>query len=161
MEEKRLIQLTINGDVYDILATPSLTLLEALREKAFLTGTKRGCDVGACGACTVILDGQAILACLTLAVEAEGRSIRTVESLSQGGKLSPVQESFVDLGALQCGFCTPGLVMGATALLEEDPNPPAEEVKRKLAGNLCRCTGYVKVLDAVQDAAAKLQGGRP
>lgn len=158
MAGERIIQLTVNGDAYDMIVSPSTTLLEALREKAFLTGTKRGCDLGACGACTVIVDGEAILACVTLAVEAEGKSIRTIEGLAEDGRLSPVQEAFVEVGALQCGFCTPGLVMGATALLNEDPDPSPADIKRKLAGNLCRCTGYVKVLDAVQEAAVSMKG---
>lgn len=160
MGKKSVLQLRINGDIYEIACTPNMTLLEALRDKAFLTGTKRGCDMGGCGACTVLLDGEAVLACLTLAVEAEGCDIQTIEGLAQGGKLSPVQEAFVEHGAIQCGFCSPGFIMSATALLAEVPNPSREEIRRNLAGNLCRCTGYVKIIGAVEAAAMKDRGGR-
>jgi len=159
MAEKRVLELRINGDIREIVAAPNVTLLEALREKAFLMGTKRGCDMGACGACTVLLDGEAVLACLTLAVEAEGRDIRTIEGIARNGKLSPVQEAFVEHGAIQCGFCSPGFIMSATALLSEKPHPSREEIQRNLAGNLCRCTGYVKIVEAVEAAAAKNGGG--
>jgi carbon-monoxide dehydrogenase small subunit len=159
MAAKRILQLTVNGDVYDIACAPNTTLLEALREKAFLTGTKRGCDLGACGACTVLMDGEAVLACLTLAAEAEGRQIRTIEGISEGGELSPLQEAFVQNGALQCGFCSPGFIMSATELLAENPKPSRAEIQRKLAGNLCRCTGYVKIVEAVEIAAEKIAGG--
>jgi carbon-monoxide dehydrogenase small subunit len=159
MAEKRILALNVNGDRYEIACTPNTTLLEALREKALLTGTKRGCDVGACGACTVLMDGRAILACLTLAADAEGREIRTVEGLSEGGTLSPLQQTFVDHGALQCGFCSPGFLVSATELLAENPSPTRAEIQRQLAGNLCRCTGYVKIVEAVEITAAKLAGG--
>jgi aerobic carbon-monoxide dehydrogenase small subunit len=159
MGEKRVVELRINGDTYAVVCAPNTTLLEALREKAFLTGTKRGCDVGACGACTVLLDGEAVLACLTLAVEAGGREIRTVEGISRDGKLSPVQEAFVEHGAIQCGFCSPGFIMTATALLDEAPAASGEEIRRNLSGNLCRCTGYVKIVEAVEAAAVKIRGG--
>ncbi len=159
MTKKNILELKINGDIYEIAGTPNMTLLEALREKAFLRGTKRGCDVGACGACTVLLDGEAVLSCLTLAVDAEGRDIRTIEGLARDGKLSPVQTAFVELGAIQCGYCSPGFIMSATALLAEVPSPNREEIRSNLAGNLCRCTGYVKILEAVEAAAGKSQGG--
>ncbi len=159
MSEKRVLGLRINGDTHEMVVTPNTTLLEALREKALLTGTKRGCDVGACGACTVLLDGEAVLACLTLAMEAEGRDIRTIEGLAQDGKLTPVQEAFVEHGAIQCGFCSPGFIMGATALLAEETSPSRLAIQRNLAGNLCRCTGYVKIVEAVEAAAAKIKGG--
>jgi carbon-monoxide dehydrogenase small subunit len=159
MGKKSVLELKINGDTYEIACTPNTTLLEALREKALLTGTKRGCDAGACGACTVIVDGEAVLACLTLAVEAEGCDIRTIEGLAGNGKLSPVQEAFVEQGAIQCGFCSPGFIMSATAMLAEHPNPDREEIQRHLAGNLCRCTGYAKIVAAVEDAAARIRGG--
>lgn len=160
MEGKHVLALTINGDRHEIACAPNTTLLEALREKAFLTGTKRGCDLGACGACTVLLDGQAVLACLTLAVEAQDREVCTIEGIAaeQGG-LSALQQAFVDHGALQCGFCSPGFIMSATELLAENPTPTRSEIQRKLAGNLCRCTGYVKIVEAVELAASKLQGG--
>jgi carbon-monoxide dehydrogenase small subunit len=159
MGKKTVLELMINGDAFEIACTPNMTLLEALRDKAFLTGTKRGCDTGGCGACTVILDGEAVLACLTLAVEAEGCDIRTIEGLARDGKLSPLQEAFVEHGAIQCGFCSPGFIMSATALLAEVPSPDREEIRRHLAGNLCRCTGYVKIIGAVESAAGKNRGG--
>ena len=159
MGKKSILELKINGDTYEIACTPNMTLLEALRDKALLTGTKRGCDVGSCGACTVILDGEAVLACLTLAVEAEGCDIRTIEGLARDGKLSRIQETFVEQGAIQCGFCTPGFIMSATAMLAQVENPGREEIRRNLAGNLCRCTGYVKIVGAVEAAARKEGGG--
>jgi len=159
MGKKRVLELMINGDTFEIACTPNMTLLEALRDKALLTGTKRGCDTGGCGACTVILDGEAVLACLTLAVEAEGCDIRTIEGLARDGKLSPLQEAFVEHGAIQCGFCSPGFIMSATALLAEVPSPDREEIRRNLAGNLCRCTGYVKIIGAVESVAGKNRGG--
>jgi aerobic-type carbon monoxide dehydrogenase small subunit (CoxS/CutS family) len=159
MPETRIVRLTINGDVHEMVVPPNTTLLEALREKALLTGTKRGCDLGACGACTVLLDGEAVLSCLTLAAEAEGRDIQTIEGLAQGGHLTPVQEAFVEHGAIQCGFCSPGFIMSATALLAEDPSPSQEKIRRALSGNLCRCTGYVKIVEAVEAAAARVRGG--
>lgn len=158
-KKKSVLELKINGDIYEIACTPNTTLLEALRDKAFLTGTKRGCDTGSCGACTVIMDGEAVLACLTLAVEAEGCDIRTIEGLAQNGKLSLLQEAFVEHGAIQCGFCSPGFIMSATAMLSELPSPGGEEIRRHLAGNLCRCTGYVKIISAVEDAAARIRRG--
>lgn len=159
MKKKRVLELMINGDTFEIACTPNMTLLEALRDKAFLTGTKRGCDMGGCGACTVIVDGEAVLACLTLAVEAEGCDIRTIEGLTRDGRLSPLQEAFVEQGAIQCGFCSPGFIMSATALLAEDPNPGREEIRRHLAGNLCRCTGYAKIIGAVESVAGRDRGG--
>ena len=130
MDQKRLLTLTVNGDVYDIVCAPNMTLLDALREKAILTGTKRGCDVGACGACTVLLDGEATLACLTLAVDAAGREITTVEGLAQDGELSPLQKDFMEYGAIQCGFCSPGFLMSATACW---PRTPARVAPRSNA----------------------------
>lgn len=159
MNEKGILQLHVNGDLYEVLCAPNTTLLEALREKALLTGTKRGCDLGACGACTVLMDGQAVLSCLTLAVDAVGRKIRTIEGIAENGELSLLQKSFVDHGALQCGFCSPGFIMSATELLAENPKPTRKEIQRKLAGNLCRCTGYIKIVEAVEIAAAKIAGG--
>ncbi|GAB4251774.1 MAG: (2Fe-2S)-binding protein [Thermoleophilia bacterium] len=154
MAQKRILELTVNGDRYEIACQANTTLLEALREKALLTGTKRGCDLGACGACTVLLDGEAVLACLTLAFEAEGREITTIEGLARDGELTPVQQAFVDHGAIQCGFCSPGFIMSATAMLAEDPTPSQQEIRRRLAGNLCRCTGYAKILEAVEAVVA-------
>lgn len=146
---KTAIELHINGDSYDVLVSPNNTLLEVLREKLGLMGTKRGCDLGACGACTVLIDGEAALSCLMLALDAVGKKVTTIEGLSETGELHPLQKAFVDQGALQCGFCTPGMIMTAQAILQEDPDPTEEIIKKKMAGNLCRCTGYKKVVEAV------------
>jgi len=150
---KRAIELNINGDTYDLLVAPNLTLLEVLREKLGLMGTKRGCDLGACGACTVLIDGEAYLSCLMLAVDAVGKEIMTIEGLAAGGDLHPLQRAFVDQGALQCGFCTPGMILTAEAILSEDENPSEDLIKKKLAGNLCRCTGYKKIVEAVMSVS--------
>ena len=133
---KQAIELDINGDMYDVVVSPNQTLLEVLREKLVLTGTKKGCDLGACGACTVLLDGEAYLSCLMLAVDAVGKKIVTIEGLGDNGGLHPLQKSFVELGGLQCGFCTPGIIMTAMAILYEEPKPTEESIKKKLAGNL-------------------------
>jgi carbon-monoxide dehydrogenase small subunit len=146
---KTAIELNINGDSYEILVSPNNTLLEILREKLGLMGTKRGCDLGACGACTVLVDGEAALSCVMLALDAVGKKITTIEGLSETGQLHPLQQTFVDQGALQCGFCTPGMILTAQAILQEDPHPTEESIKKKMAGNLCRCTGYKKVVEAV------------
>ncbi len=152
---KQAINLNVNGDTYELLVAPNLTLLEVLREKIGLMGTKRGCDLGACGACTVLVDGEAYLSCIMLAVDAVGKNITTIEGLSHEGELHPLQRSFIDNGGLQCGFCTPGMILTAKAVLDEDPSPTEESLKKKLAGNLCRCTGYKKVLDSVMDVAGQ------
>ena len=149
---KTAIELHINGDSYGVLVSPNNTLLEVLREKLGLMGTKRGCDLGACGACTVLIDGAAALSCLMLALDAVGKEVTTIEGLSETGELHPLQKAFVDQGALQCGFCTPGMIMTAQAILQEDPDPTEEIIKKKMAGNLCRCTGYKKVVEAVMNA---------
>jgi len=146
---KRIIALKINGDSHELLVPANATLLEVLREKLGLMGTKRGCDLGACGACTVLVDGEPYLSCIMLAADAAGRDIVTIEGLSEGGELHPLQQAFVDKGALQCGFCTPGMILTAKAVLDEDPHPDEATVKRKMAGNLCRCTGYKKIVEAV------------
>ena len=146
---KTAIELHINGDNYEILVSPNNTLLEVLRERLGLMGTKRGCDLGACGACTVLIDGEAALSCLMLALDAVGKKITTIEGLSETGQLHPLQQAFVDQGALQCGFCTPGMIMTAQAILQEEADPTEETIKKKMAGNLCRCTGYKKVVEAV------------
>jgi carbon-monoxide dehydrogenase small subunit len=151
-----LIQLRVNGELYEVAVHPHWTLLEVLREELDLTGAKKGCDAGDCGGCTVILDGKPVVSCLTLAVEADGRDILTIEGLAQNGQLHPIQNAFVEHGAIQCGFCTPGMIMSAKALLDENPNPTEEEVRRAIAGNLCRCTGYVKIVEAILAAS---QGG--
>jgi carbon-monoxide dehydrogenase small subunit len=155
---KQAIALKVNGDTHEVLISPNQTLLEVLREKLGFTGTKRGCDLGACGACTVLLDGEAYLSCLMLAVDAVGKEITTIEGLSEGGDLHPLQKSFVEVGGLQCGFCTPGIIMTAKAILDEDPKPTEQSIKKKRAGNLCRCTGYKKVVEAVTHAAGTTGG---
>lgn len=146
---KQAIELTINGDTYDVLVSPNNTLLEVLREKLGLMGTKRGCDLGACGACTVLINGEAYLACVMLAVDARGKNIVTIEGLAEGGELHPLQSAFVEKGGLQCGFCTPGMILTAQAILNEDSHPTEQVIKKKMAGNLCRCTGYKKIVEAV------------
>ena len=146
---KLAIELNINGDTHELLVAPNHTLLEVLREKLGLMGTKRGCDLGACGACTVLIDGQAYLSCLMLAVDAMGKEIITIEGLAAGGDLHPLQNAFIAQGALQCGFCTPGMILTAEAILNEDEDPTEDEIKKKMAGNLCRCTGYKKIVEAV------------
>jgi carbon-monoxide dehydrogenase small subunit len=150
---KRVIELNVNGDTHELLVAPNYTLLEVLREKLGLMGTKRGCDLGACGACTVLIDGEAYLSCLMLAVDAAGKEIITIEGLAAGGDLHPLQKAFIDHGGLQCGFCTPGMILTAEAILKEDEHPTEEVVKKKMAGNLCRCTGYKKILEAVMSVA--------
>jgi carbon-monoxide dehydrogenase small subunit len=146
---KQAIELNINGDVHEILVATHHTLLEVLREQLGLMGTKRGCDLGACGACTVLIDGEAYLSCIMLAVDAIGKQVVTIEGLSEAGGLHPLQSAFVDQGALQCGFCTPGMILTAKAILDEEKHPTEEVIKQKMAGNLCRCTGYKKVVEAV------------
>lgn len=155
---KQAIELQVNGDVCEVLIAPNDTLLEVLRDKLGLMGTKRGCDLGACGACTVLLDGEAYLSCVMLAIDAVGKEILTIEGLSETGPLHPLQESFVELGGLQCGFCTPGMIMTAKAVLNEEPKPTEQSVKKKMAGNLCRCTGYKKVVEAVMSASERMGG---
>jgi len=150
---KRAIELNINGDTHELLAAPNHTLLEVLREKLGLMGTKRGCDLGACGACTVLIDGEAYLSCLLLAVDAVGKEIMTIEGLAAGGDLHPLQSAFVNYGGVQCGFCTPGMILTAEAILSEEENPDEDIVKKKLAGNLCRCTGYKKIVEAVMSVS--------
>jgi carbon-monoxide dehydrogenase small subunit len=146
---KHSVAFQVNGADYEIFVEPRETLLQVLREKLGLTGTKQGCDFGDCGACTVVVEGKPTLACLTLAIEMEGKEIFTIEGLSSNGKLNPLQQAFMDEGAVQCGYCTPGMIMSATALLNHNPHPTEEEVRRGLAGNLCRCTGYSKIIKAV------------
>lgn len=146
---KHQIQLTVNGELYDVVVEPRTTLVELLREELELTGTKEGCGSGVCGACTVLLDGKAIKSCLMLAVKANGKSVTTIEGLAKGTNLHPLQDSFVEHGAIQCGFCSPGMILTSKALLDENPNPSEDEVRSYLVGNLCRCTGYVKIIEAV------------
>ncbi len=150
--KRRVIQLNINEHVHELLVGPNRTLLEVLREDLELTGTKRGCDEGACGTCTVLIDGKPVRSCLTLAVEAQARKIVTIEGLQERDSITPLQEAFVSEGAVQCGFCTPGMILTAKALLAENPTPSKEEVLRAISGNLCRCTGYFKVTKAILKA---------
>ena len=146
------IRLTVNDWEHELLVASNKTLLDVLRDDLGLTGTKRGCDSGECGACTVLLDGIPILACLTLVCEADGRKIKTIEGLTKGGKLDPVQKAFVEYGGIQCGFCTPGMVLSAVALLKNNPSPTTDEIKKGISGNLCRCTGYVRIVEAIHQA---------
>ncbi len=150
---KHDISLTVNGHHYDVSVEPRKTLLALLRDQLHLTGTKEGCSTGDCGACTVIMDGDTYTSCLVLGVEADGREITTVEGISEDGKLHPVQEAYVKKGGLQCGFCTAGLIVASVALLDENPDPSDDEIQVGLAGNLCRCTGYTKITEAVRDAS--------
>jgi carbon-monoxide dehydrogenase small subunit len=146
---KRVVELNINGDIHEVLVAPNNTLLEVLRDKLGLMGTKRGCDLGACGACTVLINGEAFLSCVMLAVDAGGKEIMTIEGLAEGGDLHPLQNAFVEKGGLQCGFCTPGMILTAKAILDEEEHPTEEVIKTKMAGNLCRCTGYKKIVEAI------------
>lgn len=153
---KHLIKLTVNGEEYEVAIEPNRSLLDVLRDDLELTGTKKGCETGDCGACTVVLDGKTVNACLILAVSANGKSILTIEGVAQGGKLHPVQEAFIEHGAIQCGYCTPGMILSAKSLLEENPRPTEWEVREAIAGNLCRCTGYVKIVKAILAASEEL-----
>ena len=152
---KQVIALTVNDNPYEVMAAPNDLLVDILRQQLGLIGTKKGCGQGDCGSCTVLIDGDPVLACLTLTIACQGKEILTIEGLETNGRLDPVQQAFVDHGAIQCGFCTPGMIMSAKALRNENPNPSEGEIKRGLAGNLCRCTGYKKIVKAVQMA------GRP
>ena len=149
---------TLNGDTAEFLCEPQESLLDALRDRLHLTGAKEGCGSGDCGACSVMLDGRLVCSCLVLAAEAEGRSVETIEGMADGEKLHPLQQKFLDHAALQCGICTPGFLVAAKALLETNPEPSETEVRYWLAGNLCRCTGYDKIINAVMDAAAEMRG---
>jgi len=154
------IVLHVNGQDYAVQVEPDELLVDVLRDRLGLTGTKKGCGTGDCGACTVLLDGQPVTSCLVLAVAAEGKSIRTVEGLSDGEKLSDLQQAFIEHGAIQCGYCTPGMLMVATKLLEDNPQPSEDEVRTAIAGNLCRCTGYVKIVEAIMSVADTASGER-
>ena len=158
---KQAIELNVNGETKSVLVSSNDLLVDVLREKIGLTGTKKGCGEGDCGACTVLMDGKPILSCLTLALSSQGRNIETIEGLSKGGKFHPLQEAFVEKGAIQCGYCTPGMILSAKAVLERFPNPTADEIKHGMAGNLCRCTGYKKIIEAVSEAARKMDREEP
>ncbi len=160
MSSKRIVTATINGAEVSLACDNRMSLLDALRDAAGLTGSKEGCLTGDCGACTVSLNGRIVDACLVMAAEVEGAEIETVEGLARDGKLHPVQQKFLEHAALQCGICTPGFLVASKALLEKNPNPTEHEIRYWLAGNLCRCTGYEKILTAVEDAAATLRGGK-
>ena len=157
---KAQLGLLVNGETHEILVAVHKTLLEVLREDLGLTGTKHGCELGECGTCTVLVDGVPVLSCLALPLELEGREIATVDGMARNGELHPLQQAFAELGAAQCGYCTPGILLTAHALLAESPAPTREAVKEALAGNLCRCTGYTKILDAVELAALRMRGSR-
>jgi aerobic-type carbon monoxide dehydrogenase small subunit (CoxS/CutS family) len=151
------LSLTVNGEPAEVSFAPYKTLLELLREDLGLTGTKHGCELGECGACAVLVDGEPRLSCLTLALECAGRSVETIEGLARGPKLHPLQAAFADFGGSQCGYCTPGVIMTAKALLERNANPTRQQIREATAGNLCRCTGYNQITEAIEDAAAKLR----
>ena len=149
---KQDVKLTVNGQAYELSVASNRVLLDLIREDLGLTGSKRGCDSGKCGACTVLLDGMPVLACITLACEADCKAIQTIEGLAKEGQLNPIQRAFVENGAVQCGFCTPGMILSASALLESNPTPTVEEIKKGISGNLCRCTGYLKIVEAIYSA---------
>ena len=150
---KQLANFIVNGNAYELAIEPHILLVEVLRDELGLTGTKHSCGVGQCGACTVLIDGIPTLSCLTPAITVKGKNITTIEGLAEGTILHPIQKAFIDYGAIQCGYCTPGMILSAKALLDRTPNPTGEQVRQALSGNLCRCTGYVKIVDAVLAAA--------
>ncbi|HEX8087324.1 MAG TPA: (2Fe-2S)-binding protein [Blastocatellia bacterium] len=157
-KQKAHVRFILNGEEVEVAFAPHKTLLEVLREDLGLTGTKHGCELGECGVCTVLIEGQPILSCLALGLDMEGRDVMTIEGMADGSRLHPLQETFADLGAAQCGYCTPGFLLTAKELLVKNPNPEREEIKEALAGNLCRCTGYIKIYEAVELAAARMRG---
>ena len=157
---KARLSFVVNEEPVDLLAEGYKTLLEVLREDLQLTGTKHGCELGECGACAVLLDGEPVLSCLVLGVECTGRHVTTVEGLQRAGELHPFQDVFANLGAAQCGYCTPGILVTAKALLDREPHPTREQIKEALAGNLCRCTGYLQIIDAVEESAARLAASK-
>lgn len=158
--KKQLIQLEINDLIYEVPVNPRDLLVDVLRKKVGLTGTKKGCGQGDCGACTVLIDGAPVLSCITLAVACQGKKITTIEGLADAqGNLHPIQQAFMDHGAVQCGFCTPGMVLSAKALLDRNPSPTETEIKRSIAGNICRCTGYKRIVEAIAAAGTTSKGG--
>jgi carbon-monoxide dehydrogenase small subunit len=158
--ERHLITLKVNGELHTLAVPVFKTLLEVLREDLNLTGTKHGCELGECGACTVLVDGEPVLSCLVLPIELQGREILTIEGLMERGRSHPLQQAFAEMGAAQCGYCTPGIVLSAKALLDRNPTPTRQEIVEALSGNLCRCTGYIQILEAVERAAAQLRDVR-
>jgi len=156
---KHMLRLTVNDQVHEVAASPNATLLDLLRRELSLTGTKHGCGEGDCGACVVLLDGLPVNACLVLALECEGRTVLTIEGVAQGNRLHPVQDAFLEAGAVQCGYCTPGMVLTALDLLQRNPEPTEAEVRHAISGNLCRCTGYSKIVEAILLAAGRINGG--
>jgi carbon-monoxide dehydrogenase small subunit len=152
---KKIINLTINNEKYEVAVEPNQTLVEMLRDELGLTGTKQGCGVGDCGSCTVIMDGKPVNSCLVLALHAERKSILTIEGLQTDEGLHPLQQAFIDKGAIQCGFCTPGMILSAISLLERNPEPDEAEIREAISGNLCRCTGYQKIVEAIKDASRR------
>ena len=158
IKQKAHISFSLNGETTEVAFAPHKTLLEVLREDLGLTGTKHGCELGECGTCTILVDGRSILSCLMLGLDAEGREVTTIEGMAAGGELHPLQDTFADLGAAQCGYCSPGFLLVAKELLEKSSNPSRDEIKEALSGNLCRCTGYIKIYEAVELAAARMRG---
>lgn len=157
-KQKAHITFVLNGEQAEVAFAPHKTLLEVLREDLALTGTKHGCELGECGTCTVLVDGKSILSCLMLGLDAESREVTTVEGMAENGQLHPLQDTFADTGAAQCGYCTPGFMLAAKELIEKNPKPSRDEIKEALSGNLCRCTGYIKIYEAVELAAARMRG---
>ena len=156
--QKSHISFTLNGEAVEVAFAPHKTLLEVLREDLGLTGTKHGCELGECGTCTILVDGRSILSCLMLGLEAEDRNVTTIEGMAEGGRLHPLQDTFADLGAAQCGYCSPGFLLAAKELIDKSPKPSRDEIREALSGNLCRCTGYIKIYEAVELAAARVRG---
>jgi len=155
---KKLITLIVNGEPHDVVVEPRMTLLDVLRDNLGLTGAKKGCSLGNCGSCTVLIDGKPVLSCLLLAIEAQGKDIVTIEGLAKNGQLHPLQQAFIDYSAFQCGFCAPGMILSAEALLDDNPQPTEEEVKEAISGNLCRCTGYIEIVEAILKVACSERG---
>ena len=158
MNKKAQISFTLNGEPAEAAFAPHKTLLEVLREDLALTGTKHGCELGECGTCAVLVDGRSILSCLMLGLDAEGRAVTTIEGMGENGRLHPLQDTFADLGAAQCGYCSPGFILTAKELIDKSPKPSRDEIREALSGNLCRCTGYIKIYEAVELAAARMRG---
>ncbi|MCX8021973.1 MAG: (2Fe-2S)-binding protein [Syntrophorhabdaceae bacterium] len=154
------LNITVNGIEYRLYIEPNITLVDLLREKLGLTGTKKSCNEGECGACTVLMEGRPVASCMVLAIDADNKKIITIEGLAEGEKLHPLQEAFIKYGGIQCGFCTPGMILSAKALLDENPDPTPYEVRRAISGNLCRCTGYQQIVDSVLKAADMIKGNQ-